>query len=201
MDEKTEELDRIISIKRKTKDSESIKQILEEQIQKASDIALSIKIAQNWKECVGNRVDLKTAISYLNKKKLYVKTYNNSWAANLTSIKSEIIKKLNEKIAPNIVEDIIFHSAYPLKKKKNVEEKNKKEYQLNKEELSKIEETASKIENDKIKKEFVELMTKDMKYKLEKIDNGGSECPICKCIHEKKGLCIFCKNKFIENRY
>lgn len=195
MNDNTQELDNIINIRRKAKESESIKQILEEQIQKASDIALSIKIAQNWKECVGNRVDLKTAISYLNKKKLYVKTYNNSWAANLTSIKSEIIKKLNEKIAPNIVEDIIFNSAYPLKKRKIVEEENKKEYILNKEELSKIEDTASKIEDEKTKKAFTELMTKDMKYRIEKIDHGGSECPICKCIHSKKGICILCKNR------
>lgn len=185
----------IINIRRKAKDSESIKQILEEQIQKASDIALCIRIAQNWKECVGNRIDLKTAISHLNKNKLYVKTYNNSWAANLTSIKSEIINKLNEKIFPNIIEDIIFRSAYPLKKLKEKEETPKKEYQLNKEELAKIEGTSSKIEDENIQKKFIELMTKDMKYKLEKIDNGGSECPICKCIHEKKGICIFCKNK------
>lgn len=185
----------IINIKRKSKDSESLKQILEEQIQKANEISLCIKIAQNWKECVGNRIDLKTAISYLNKKKLYVKTYNNSWAATLTSIKSEIIKKLNEKIAPNIVEDIIFRSAYPLKKIKTKNEKPKKEYKLNEEEELKIKNIALKIEDEKLQKNFIELMRKDMKYRLEKLDNGGSECPICKCIHDRKGICIFCKNK------
>lgn len=185
----------IINIKRKLKDSESLKQILEEQIQKASDIARCITIAKNWKECVGNRIDSKTAISYLNKKKLYVKTYNNTWAANLTSMKSEIIKKLNEKIAPNIVEDIIFRSAYPLKKLKIKDEKPKKEYKLNEEEELKIKKTASQIEDEKLQKNFIKLMQKDMLYRLEKLDNGGSECPICKCIHDKKGICILCKNK------
>ena len=189
-----DELKNIINI-RKSQDSKSVKQILEEQMQKASDIARCITIAQHWKECVGNRVYLKTEISYLNKKKLYVKTYNNTWAANLTSIKSEIIKKLNEKITPNIVEDIIFRPAYPLKKIKPKDEKNKKEYKLNKEEEEIINNVTSQLKDEKINKTIAELMRKDMKYRLEKLDNGGSECPICKCIHTQKGICILCKNK------
>ena len=81
------------------------------------------------------------------------------------------------------------------KKIKTKNEKPKKEYKLNEEEELKIKNIALKIEDEKLQKNFIELMRKDMKYRLEKLDNGGSECPICKCIHDRKGICIFCKNK------
>ncbi|OQX52403.1 MAG: hypothetical protein B5M53_08540 [Candidatus Cloacimonas sp. 4484_209] len=61
-----------------------------------------------WNESVGDRISGKTKPLYAKNGKLIVEVENNVWMNELSFLKPEIIKKINQKIGSNAIDDILF---------------------------------------------------------------------------------------------
>ncbi len=171
---------------------EKIGYIFSKQAEEARDLMRCVIIAQKWPTCAGREVNRKTAISGFATGKLFIKTFNATWAANLTAMKKFLLDKLNKEIKPFEVKDLIFTPAYPLRKPQEPKIPPK-EYSLTKEELLIIEEKSSYVKDYDIRQAYQKFIKRDTLWKKEKIDKGGSVCPLCGCVHEERGVCVVCK--------
>ena len=61
-----------------------------------------------WKEVVGERVSQNTVPEKVESGTLYIKTSNPTWRQELVFKKSDIIKKLNNKLGKNTIKEIKF---------------------------------------------------------------------------------------------
>ena len=61
-----------------------------------------------WKEVVGDKVSQNTAPEKGDSGTLYIITSNPTWSQVLVFIKSDIIKKLNNKLGKNTIKEIKF---------------------------------------------------------------------------------------------
>ena len=61
-----------------------------------------------WKEVVGNKVSQNTKPEKVESGTLYIKTSNPTWRQELVFKKSDIIKKLNNKLGKNTIKEIKF---------------------------------------------------------------------------------------------
>ena len=61
-----------------------------------------------WKEVVGDKVSQNTAPEKVESGTLYIKTSNPTWRQELVFKKSDIIKKLNNKLGKNTIKEIKF---------------------------------------------------------------------------------------------
>lgn len=161
-------------------------------IEEIRNIITCIKIAEKWPLCAGRQIRLKTSINRLSGGKLFIDTYNAVWAANLTMMRTDILAKLNEEIAPYKVSELVFRPAYPLRPLKQPEVKEE-EITLSESELQEAEEASLAISDDNIRESYKKFIIMDMIRRKEKFSSGGSICPVCGCAHEKKGICLYCK--------
>ena len=61
-----------------------------------------------WKEVVGDKVSQNTVPEKIESGTLYIKTSNPTWRQELVFKKSDIIKKLNNKLGKNTIKEIKF---------------------------------------------------------------------------------------------
>ena len=61
-----------------------------------------------WKEVVGEKVSQNTVPEKVESGILYIKTSNPTWRQELVFKKSDIIKKLNNKLGKNTIKEIKF---------------------------------------------------------------------------------------------
>ena len=61
-----------------------------------------------WKEVVGEKVSQNTAPEKVESGTLYIKTSNSTWRQELVFKKTDIIKKLNNKLGKNTIKEIKF---------------------------------------------------------------------------------------------
>ena len=61
-----------------------------------------------WKEVVGDKVSQNTVPEKVESGTLYIKTSNPTWRQELVFKKSDIIKKLNNKLGKNTIKEIKF---------------------------------------------------------------------------------------------
>ena len=61
-----------------------------------------------WKEVVGDSVSQNTKPEKVESGTLYIKTSNSTWRQELVFKKTDIIKKLNNKLGKNTIKEIKF---------------------------------------------------------------------------------------------
>ena len=61
-----------------------------------------------WKEVVGDSVSQNTKPEKIESGTLYIKTSNSTWRQELVFKKTDIIKKLNNKLGKNTIKEIKF---------------------------------------------------------------------------------------------
>ena len=69
---------------------------------------LQYKVMEEWGTLVGERIARVTNPERVIDGKLVVKVRSSAWRNELTFMKSEIIKKINEKLKEEVITDIIF---------------------------------------------------------------------------------------------
>lgn len=69
---------------------------------------LQYKVMEEWGTLVGERIARVTNPERVIDGKLVVKVRSSAWRNELTFMKSEIIKKINETLKEEIITDIIF---------------------------------------------------------------------------------------------
>lgn len=67
------------------------------------------KILDLWPEIVGENIALVTQAERVNESVLYVKVKSMSWRTELLFQKSNILKKIEDKIGSNIIRDLRFY--------------------------------------------------------------------------------------------
>ena len=68
-----------------------------------------------WEEVVGDKVSQNTSPEKVESGTLYIKTSNPTWRQELVFKKSDIIKKLNNKLGKNTIKEIKFIWTKPTK--------------------------------------------------------------------------------------
>ena len=68
------------------------------------------QIKERWKEIVGDAIGGKTEVSEVKNKCVFVKVKTAAWKNELTFLKPEILKKINDFTGIPVVKDIIFIS-------------------------------------------------------------------------------------------
>ena len=76
-------------------------------------VGLEKGVSQNkallvWKEVVGEKVSQNTTPEKVESGTLYIKTSNSTWRQELVFKKTDIIKKLNNKLGKNTIKEIKF---------------------------------------------------------------------------------------------
>ena len=71
-------------------------------------IVVSNRARDVWKDAVGDLINENTTLKDVDRDRLIVLVANDSWRAELSFRKTEIINKINELIGENAIKDIIF---------------------------------------------------------------------------------------------
>lgn len=75
-------------------------------------------VVERWDDVVGSELSAFTRAESVNKGILRVAVKDSVWAYHLTMLKPRLIKKLNEDVGSNVVNDIFF-KIEPFDKKEN----------------------------------------------------------------------------------
>lgn len=67
-----------------------------------------LQILTVWSDCVGNAIAQFSTPVEIRKNKLFVSVENAAWRYELSSSKSEIIRKLNQRLKKKLIKDIVF---------------------------------------------------------------------------------------------
>jgi predicted nucleic acid-binding Zn ribbon protein len=73
-----------------------------------SAVVESCRILNLWSEVVDEQVGKNTEAVKIKNQVLYVSTSSSVWAQELSFLKKEIIKKINEKAGKEVVKDVRF---------------------------------------------------------------------------------------------
>jgi hypothetical protein len=66
------------------------------------------RISKSWNTLLGNRVALATKTLYINNRKLFVTLHSSVLRNELSMIKGDLIKRLNEDAGAEVIDDIII---------------------------------------------------------------------------------------------
>jgi predicted nucleic acid-binding Zn ribbon protein len=65
-------------------------------------------IIDQWDQLVGPKIAAVTCARRIERRMLWVKVSDSTWAYHLTLLKPQLIKKINEHAGENMVQDIFF---------------------------------------------------------------------------------------------
>ena len=164
-------------------------------------------VIYHWKDIVGEANADKFKPLYIQYKKLFVSCKDSSWKSVVYAYKSEFIKKINDYVKEDLIEDIIFNNtSMSIPKKsdtrsatiKNLSYENRtKEIRniiLTEDELEDIKNTCECIENDELREAVYKASISRMKLEKYRRAHGWHDCPNCGviCPPEDK-ICNACK--------
>ncbi len=88
----------------------SISEVLKEYVEafKLQGKLGEVKIINSWPEVVGERIANRTKEIKIFNRKLYVKIQSSIIRQELFMIRTELVKRLNEKAGENIIDDLAF---------------------------------------------------------------------------------------------
>ncbi len=109
-------------------------------------------IASKWPECVGAEIAKKTSIKFFKDGILFIGTENSVWSSHLTSIKNQILDKLNEALAPFALKDIRFSAGSPLYKPKQAKRIPCVKHTLTEAEEQVVRGAAESVKNETLRK-------------------------------------------------
>jgi hypothetical protein len=111
-------------------------------------------IYTNYEKIVGKSISKNTKINNISNGIIYIYCRNSIWVNELTVLKDNLIKKVNDKIYPNKIKDMVFKIGNVKSKTELV----KKNIKLNQTDVDWVEKTAENIP-DTLKEKFKELLT------------------------------------------
>jgi hypothetical protein len=111
-------------------------------------------IYTNYEKIVGKSISTNTKINSISNGIIYIYCRNSIWMNELIVLKDDLIKKVNDKIYPNKIKDMVFKIGNVKSKKELV----KKNIKLNQTDIDWVEKTAENIP-DTLKDKFKELLT------------------------------------------
>lgn len=150
-----------------------------------------------WDEVVGERIAAAAQPEFIKDGKLFVITKSSTWANELSFLKEDIMKRLNERVGKRTVKEMVFRAGKVEKKEK--QEQKKEDIELTTEEIKEAEEEALKNTSelsDPARKMLIEIM----KYNKWKRKKGWKPCRICGALQDsERGICPPCERERGEN--
>ncbi|MCS7252846.1 MAG: DUF721 domain-containing protein [Armatimonadota bacterium] len=158
-----------------------------------------------WEEAVGKKVASVVTPYKFERGILYVCTESSSWAQEISFMKMEIIRKINEKLGGNFVADIYCRIGMPggIAKQRRGERESKTliatqlaKIKLPKEIEQRVNEMVSAIQNDELRDLMRRVFTLHMKLKLWRQRHGLKRCENCGEVYKAdEKACPICSIK------
>ena len=158
----------------------------------------------DWEKIVGKANAKKIKPLRIEYKKLYLYSKDSNWKATVFSYKSIFIKKINEYLGENLIEEIIFGNSYEKPKEdKNIvlnpkskcdDSKELKNIKLTAKEIEEIEQSCACIEDEELRKTFLETSINRAKLEKYRLKKDWNECRNCGnlCPPDEE-ICNVCK--------
>lgn len=167
-------------------------------------------IFYNWKEIVGEANAKRIKPLRIEYKRLYVYASDSSWRSNVYAYKSTFIKKINDFIGENLIDDIIFGnpSERPMKDDDEVvelkptidESREIRAMSLTDEELDEIDKNCACIEDEQLRATMLKTSISRAKLEKYRLQKGWHTCPRCckmLCLPERE-ICDVCEREEYE---
>lgn len=157
-------------------------------------------LKSEWENIVGE-LSKKSFVIFLKQGKLFVGVENSIWIQQMNFQKKPIIKKINEFLGGNYVNEVVFKIGrkdtedYFLEKKEIDEYIDLDSIVLTDEEYLQMEEELREIENDSIKKQTTIVLEKSYKRKKYLKLHGYKQCKCGIYYSSAKPMCAICMNK------
>lgn len=142
-----------------------------------------------WPQIVGPWYSRKTQVIRVSDKELQILCDSAATAQQLQLDKTQIIKRLNERLDGNVIKDLRASTAGRWKNNPllpvnppdhpHLTDEDLESVELTPEEEDFCENAASAIEDDEIRERFLQSVSAEMKRRRLKIQRGHRECPIC----------------------
>jgi hypothetical protein len=150
-----------------------------------------------WEEIVGETNARATRADSIKEGVLFVSVKSSAWAQELSFLKPEIIKKLNDRVGKKIVKEIQFKTR-TLKKKaptqEDLSEPQPKDVTLSADEMVSLEQEVSHLNDDKLRETMLRLLISQYKVQKLKQASGWIPCPRCHTLHTPtETLCPICR--------
>lgn len=153
-----------------------------------------------WDDVVGAEIRANTNPAYVRSGILFVMVRSSSWANQLTFLKRDLIRKLNQNLEDEIIRDIRFQVGFIgrnelLVQKKEVEEVETVDFcELDDDEHRKVTEISEDVEDPELQHKLKELLTTDFRHRKGKAKKGFKKCTICGVyVDEFDNVCYICK--------
>ena len=187
---------------------EVIKNSLKSMNEKVYIKYLRESIFYDWEKIIGEANAKKIKPLRIVYKKLYLYAKDSAWRAHVYAYKPLFIKKINDYLGENLIDEILFGN--PLEKPKEEEEiinapKTKAKFSkevikinLSEEELAEIEKNCACIEDETLRHTLLKASINRAKLEKYRIKNNWHECPNCGnlCPPDEK-ICNVCER--LEN--
>lgn len=169
-------------------------------------------VIHHWRDIVGEANAEKFKPLYIQYRKLFVYCTDSSWKSVVYAYKSEFIKKINDYVNEELIEDIIFNNTSktiskaankpPVTIKTLPYEDRAKEIRnitLSKFEMEDIKNSCECIENDELREAVYKASISGMKLDKYRRAHGWHNCPKCGmiCPPEYK-ICDNCRQSELE---
>ena len=157
-----------------------------------------------WTGIVGEEIGVATRAERLRDGILFVATRSSVWAYELTFMKEEIIRLLNERIGRPLVRDIRFKVGTvtaPASPAVVVRESSPAELPpppveavLTERSRAQVEKAVSAIKDERIRDRTRQVLVREAHLREQKQQSGWKECPRCGALHpESHRLCPLCR--------
>lgn len=150
-----------------------------------------------WDNVVGPEIRANTYPHYVKSGILFVMVKSSSWANQLTFLKRDLVKKINENLEGKIIKDIRFQVGFIKRNRPDINRKQIEKIQLcelDESEKKKVTEISKRVKDKELRYRLRELLSKDMRYRKTKARKGFKKCKICSVyIDEVDDMCYICK--------
>jgi len=173
-----------------------VKDMMEEAITKSRLLKEGI-LKSEWDKIVGD-LSKKSFVIFLKKGKLFIGVENSIWIQQMNFQKQSIIKKTNEFLGGNYVDEIIFKIGkkdtedYFLNETENADLIDLDRVELTDEEYLQMEEELREIEDDLIKKQTRVVLEKSYKRKKYLKLHGYKKCKCGIYYSSPEPMCYVC---------
>jgi len=151
-----------------------------------------------WEEIVGEPIASATQADSIKEGTLFVSVKSSSWTQELTFLKPEILRKLNERLGRKVVKEIQFKTRTLKKEPKGAPAAMRAaapEIALEEEELKELEAQTAGIEDEELRASVLRMLTAQRRLERAKKTSGWRTCERCGTLHAGPGsVCTLCES-------
>lgn len=146
-----------------------------------------------WEEAVGNQVARLTAPLRVRAGTIFVEVQNHVFAQELSLLKDDYIKRINELLGEERVRDIRFRVGRVARPREE-EAVELEEVPLSAEEQEKIAELVGDVEDSRLREALRAFLINERRIERLREEQGFARCPRCGVLHRGEGdLCFYCQ--------